>query len=77
MRCQLLFLKHDVETLIGRIGALKFNWVTFEELLGLPNLVEDHRPGKYKVTIDSWKDIFLKMDMEDSYNKLSSKGAAT
>jgi hypothetical protein len=71
--CTLPFVKHNLETLISRTSALILNWVTFEELLGLPNLVDDHIPGKYKVTIDSWKEIFSKMDMEDSYIKLSSK----
>ncbi|HPD60872.1 MAG TPA: hypothetical protein PKV48_03820 [Thermodesulfobacteriota bacterium] len=44
----------DLETLISRIDALRLNWVTFEELLRLSNLVQDHIPGKYKVTRDNW-----------------------
>jgi len=67
----LSFLNHDLETLIGRTRALILNWVTFEELLDLPNLVEHHRPGKYRVTINSWKEIFSKMGMDDQYNKLT------
>lgn len=70
--CTFPFLKHDIETLINRADALKLNWVTFEELLELPNLVEHHRPGKYRVTIDSWKEIFSEMDMDDLYIKLSA-----
>jgi hypothetical protein len=71
--CPFPFLKHDISTLINRAGALKLNWVTFEELLGLPNLVEDHIPGKYRVTIDTWKDVFYKMGREDLYSELSSE----
>jgi len=70
--CRLPFLKHDLETLTNRASALRLNWVTFEELLGLPNLVEHQRPGKYRVTIDSWKEIFSEMGMDDLYIKLSA-----
>ena len=69
--CTLPFLKHDVETLISRIKALSLNWVTFEELLELPNLVEDHIPGKHRVTKQSWKEIFAEMGAEDLYIELS------
>jgi hypothetical protein len=70
--CPLPFLKkHSVETLISRIRALNLSWVTFEELLGLPNLVEDNIPGKYRVTRQSWKQIFSEMGTEDLYRELS------
>jgi hypothetical protein len=70
--CSLPFMKHNLETLISRIDVLKLNWVTFEELLELPNLVEDHIPGKYRVTIDSWEEIFSKVRMDYEYNELSA-----
>jgi hypothetical protein len=69
--CALPFLKYDVETLISRTSALILNWVTFEELLGLPNLVEDQIPGKYRVTIDTWKKIFSEMGRPDLSSDLS------
>jgi len=60
--CSLPFLKHDIDTLIRRIDALKLNWVTFEELLGLSDLVEDYIPGKYRVTRDTWEQILTEMN---------------
>ncbi len=71
--CSLPFSKHDLETLISRANALKLNWVTFEELLGLPNLVEDHVPGMHRVTIGSWKEVFFKIGREDLYGELSAR----
>ena len=71
--CPLPFLEHDLDTLISRISALTLNWVTFEELLGLPNLVEDYIPGKYRVTRESWKQIFSEIGREDLYIELSSE----
>ncbi len=68
--CSLPFLKYDVDTLISRIDALKLNWVTFEELLGLSNLVEDHIPGKYRVTRDTWEKIFTEMNSENLFQGL-------
>jgi hypothetical protein len=70
--CTFPFLRHDIESLINRADALKLNWVTFEELLGLPNLVEDHIPGKHRVIIDTWKEVFFKMGREDLLSELSS-----
>ena len=69
--CPLSFLKHDLETLINRISVLNLNWVTFEELLGLSNLVEDHIPGKYRTTLDTWKQVFIEMGEEDLFLELN------
>lgn len=68
--CPLPFLKHDLETLTNRISVLKLNWVTFEELLGLSDLVKDHIPGKYRTTRDSWKQVFTEMGREDLFYEL-------
>lgn len=68
--CPLPFFKHDFDTLIGRIPALQLNWVTFEELLGLSNLVEDHVPGKYRVTRATWKQTFAEMGAEELFLEL-------
>lgn len=69
--CPLTFLKYDLETLISRISVLKLNWVTFEDLLGLSNLVEDHIPGKYRTTRDTWKQVFIEMGKEDLFIELN------
>jgi hypothetical protein len=63
--CPLQFLKHDVETLISRIGALILNWVTFEDLLGLPNLVEYHVPDKCRTTFETWNQVAHEMGRAD------------
>jgi len=68
--CPLPFLKYDIDTLISRMEALTLNWVTFEELLGLSNLVEDHFPGKYKTTRDTWERIFTEMNAENIFKEL-------
>lgn len=71
--CPLTFLKHDVETLTRRIGALTLNWVTFENLLGLPNLVEHHIPGKYRTTRKTWKQVFGEMNRQDLFVELTKE----
>jgi len=63
--CPLRFLKHDVDTLITRVDTLTLNWVTFEDVLGLPNLVEHHVPGKYRTTFETWDQVFNEMDRAD------------
>ncbi len=68
--CPLTFLEHNLEILINRISILKLNWVTFEELLGLSGLVEDHIPGKYRTKRDNWKQVFTEMDREDLFVEL-------
>ena len=68
--CPLPFEKFDLDTLIDRINALKLNWVTFEELLGLSNLVEDRIPGKYRVTRDTWKQVFREIGTEKLFLEL-------
>ena len=69
--CPLPFLKHDLETLTNRISVLKLNWVTFEELLGLSDLVEDHIPGKYRTTLKTWEQVFKEIHREDLFVELS------
>ena len=69
--CPIPFLKHDADTLVKRIEALRLNWITFEELLDLPNLVEDQVPGKYKVTMGNWKQIFTAMGEDELYYELA------
>jgi hypothetical protein len=71
--CRLPFLKHNIETLISRTNALVLNWITFEELLRLPNLVEDRIPDRYKVTFDSWEEVFIKMGRMDIYKEMLSE----
>lgn len=69
--CPLPFLKHDLKILISRVDTLKLNWVTFEDLLGLSDLVEDHIPGKYRTTRDTWKQVFKEMGREDIFIELT------
>jgi len=76
--CKLKFKDNvDYNFLTERLSQLYLNWVTFEELLGLPNLVEDHRLGKYRVTIDSWEKVLMEMGRKDLYSELSSKIGGT
>lgn len=69
--CTLPFLKHNIETLLNRIEALSLNWITFEELLGLPELVTPHVPGKYQTTFSNWQQVFKEMGAEELYKELS------
>ena len=64
--CPLHFLEYDINTLIGRINAIKFNWVTFEELLGLPDLVGDYTSCKYK----TWEGVLKEMGRGDLFYEL-------
>lgn len=68
--CPLTFLSHDMDTLLGRIDSLILRWLTFEELLELPPLVNHNVPGKYKVNFNSWKQVFSHIGMESIYYDL-------
>jgi len=61
--------------LLQRTESLKLNWVTFEELLDLSNLVEDHIPGKYRTTLETWEQVFQEIHREDLFVELSKKRA--
>ena len=65
--CPLPFLDYDTDKLISRINVIKFNWVTFEELLELPDLVGDHTPCKYK----TWEGVLKEMGREDLFYELT------
>jgi hypothetical protein len=69
--CPLPFLKYDTDMLISRIYALKLRWVTFEELLGLSDLVESCIPGRYRTTRDNWKQVFREMGSEHILRELT------
>ena len=68
--CPLEFLHYDKETLFKRLNALILNWVTFEELLGLENLVSDNIPGKYRINRESWEQIFEEIGELRMYEKI-------
>lgn len=68
--CPLTFLNHNIEILLERIDSLILRWVTFEELLGLPELVSHKIPGKYQTNLLSWKQVFNKIDMSNTYEEL-------
>ena len=72
--CNLAFFEYDLDTLLERIDSLILRWVTFEEVLGLPELVGPQVPGKYKINMISWKQIFKKIGMADVYEKLVQTG---
>jgi hypothetical protein len=63
-RCKMPFLEHNYQTMKMRIKNLVLRWVTFEELLGLKNLVVEDN-NKLKTDRDSWKQIFSEMGRED------------
>lgn len=72
--CDLQFKNNvNYSFLKERLSRLILNWVIFEELLGLSTLVEDHKPGKNRVTIDSWEKVLTEIRRKDLYNELSSK----
>jgi len=54
-KCPLDFIDGlDQERLVLRVNHLRLNWVTFEDLLGLDDLVECTSPGKPTLKIKSW-----------------------
>jgi hypothetical protein len=67
------FLNHDVDTLINRISALRLHWVTFEELLGLGDIVEDQIPGKHRIRFDSWEQVCKDAGLENVYSSIMSE----
>lgn len=68
--CPLRFLEYDLDTLLSRIDSLILRWVTFEDLLGLPDLVNHRVPGKYQVTVTSWEQVFDMVEMKQQYKLL-------
>ena len=68
--CPLTFLKHSFDILFERLDSLILRWVTFEELLDLPNLVNHQVPGKYKTNMLSWKHVLSKINMSDVYEEI-------
>ena len=47
----------DLATLISRVDALTLRWITFEELLGVDELVEPSILGKYGTRPGTWGDV--------------------
>ena len=45
--------------------------ILLEELLGLSNLVEDHIPGKYRTTLETWEQVFKEIHRENLFVELS------
>jgi hypothetical protein len=74
-RCTIPFLdkSHDnvYNTMVERINYLILNWVTFEDLLGLNNLVVgDPQNKKAKTDRDSWEQVLKEMKREDLIEEL-------
>ena len=70
--CQMPFLNHDIDTLISRIGTLRLRWVSFEKLLSVHDIVEDHVPGKHRILFDSWEQVCKEAGLEDVYSGIMS-----
>ena len=64
--CPLQVLDYDIDKLLSRINMVKFNWVTFEELLGLPDLVGDYTPCKFK----TWEGVLKEIGRGDLFYEL-------
>jgi hypothetical protein len=67
------FIRHDLETLIQRVSCLKLNWVSFDELFGLPGLVETQIPKMYKTSRKTWRQVFSELDRLDLLEELLRK----
>jgi hypothetical protein len=66
--CKLPFRKGcDADTLIDRIPALELRWISFEKLLGVHEIVEDHKPKKFRVLFDSYEEVCKLAGLEDVY----------
>ena len=59
------------EILMERVDALVLNWVTFEELLGLDNLILPQIPDKHIARHGTWKDVFKEMGRLDVFSTLA------
>jgi len=68
--CKLPFLNKGMKNLLDRVEALHLNWITFEDLLGLPELVTHHALGKYQTTYSTWQQVFKEMNAEELYREL-------
>ena len=64
-KCPLHFLDYDTETLVRRVSHLRLNWVTFEELLGLSDLVSQIKSAR------SWEGILKEMGREELFYELT------
>lgn len=65
--------KHKYKLLEDRVNNLTLNWITFEELLGLNNLVSvDNQKNILKTNRNSWKQVFNEMNRNDLIKELLS-----
>ena len=75
-RCTAPFLnsKHNFKILNNRVNNLILNWVTFDELLGLKNLVINNNHNNIpKTNRNSWKQIFRELNRENLIEELLSE----
>ena len=71
LKCKFKLKRYDQSFLEERIRSnLKLNWVAYEELLEIDDLMEKHRPKKFKTTRKSWQDVFQELNMKELYGKL-------
>ena len=71
LECEFKFKKYNQSFLEERIrNNLKLNWVTYEELLEIENLMETKIPEKFRTARESWQDVFQELNMKKLYDKL-------
>jgi hypothetical protein len=64
---------HNDDILEKRVNNLTLNWITFEELLGLNDLVSnDNQKNEPKTNRDSWRQVFNEMNRTDLIKELLS-----
>jgi len=71
--CTFPFIRHDQKTLIERVDCLILNWVSFDDLLGLPDLVTTQIPDKYRNNRKTWEQIFTELGRLDTLKVIGLK----
>jgi hypothetical protein len=71
--CDFPFIRHDLKTLVQRVSCLMLNWVSFDDLLGLPGLVETQIPRMYKTSRKTWRQVFSELGRLDLLEELLRK----
>lgn len=55
--CTLPYDSHGINTILERIEHLILNWLSFDNLLNLPDLVKARIPDKYETNRQTWEQI--------------------
>jgi len=71
LECKHKLKKYSQDFLNERIRKnLILNWATYEDLLGIDNLMETKIPDKYQTTRKSWKEVFIELKFEKLYQQI-------